>query len=150
MNVLRSIIYLFMVSVLCCSCSGNNSLSIGFRNMGKEKIFVFDSKIGKHNVGAGQLIYKATSSSHLYFKGSFDFPETVIVKWEKPDKTIVTKTVKVKGKIPKEFKTSRDEMIFNIFTDDTVKLSFEIQTGEYKWKEIDSTGKEVDYGKIKK
>jgi hypothetical protein len=117
--------------------------------MGNENIFAFDSNIGKYSVGAGLLVHKATSSSHLYFKGSFEFPEDVTVKWRKSDESIVEKTVPVKSHIPKEFRTDRDEIIFNIFPDDTVKLSFVIQTGEYTCKEIDTEGKLVDYGNKK-
>lgn len=149
MHVLKLNLFLLMMSVLCSSCSGNNSLSVGFRNMGKEDIFAFDSKIGKYNVGSGLLVTMATSSTHLYFKESFEFPDTVIVKWRKSDETIVTKTVSVKDQIPNEFRTNRDEIIFNIFPDDTVRLSFVIQTGEYDSKEIDSQGNELDYGKKK-
>jgi hypothetical protein len=138
-----------MMSVIFSSCSGDNSLNVGFRNMGKENIFAFDSKIGKYNVGAGLLVHRATSSSHLFFKRSFEYPDTVIVKWRKSDENIIEKAVPLKGQIPKEFRTGKDEIIFNIFPDDTVKLSFVIQTGEYTWKEIDSEGKLVNYGNKK-
>ena len=147
MYILRLIFTSLIISVFCSSCSNNNSLSVGFKNIGGEDIFVFPSKMGKYTIGAGLLLYDKEKSTHLYFTGKFKWPETVIVKWEKSDKSIVTKTVKVKGKIPKEFKQNRDEIIFNIFPDNTVKLSFEIEVGKYNWKEIDSNGKEVDYGK---
>lgn len=117
--------------------------------MGNENIFAFDSKIEKYSVGAGLLVPSATSSSHLFFKGSFKYPENVSVKWRKSDERVIEKIVPVKGKIPDDFRTGRDEIIFNIFPDDIVKLSFVIQTDKYSWKEIDSDGKLVDYGNKK-
>ncbi len=142
--VMTNIAFL-LISIFCSSCSGDSSLNVGFRNVGQENVFIFDSKLGEYNVGAGLLTHGATSSSHLFFKGNFEFPNTVVVKWRKSDKSIVEVTVPVKGQIPKAFKTGGDELIFNIYPDDTVNLSFVIQTGKYESKEIDSKGNEVNF-----
>ena len=133
------VLALFLIG---CS-SGGKKVSVAFRNIGEKSVFIFPIEMNHQTVGAGTLISNATASSTIYLETDFEFPEDVTVKWRKSDDSVVTKTVPLKGKFPKEYKQNRDELIFNIFADDTVQLSFKIETGKYKWKEIDSEGNEI-------
>lgn len=146
---LRILFQIFITGLLYLliftGCSEKSSrFSVGFRNMCKDNISIIDQRIGSQGVVAGTLVYKKVKSSTILIEG-FNFPETVLVKWEKGDKRIIEKTVILKNKIPKEFQQDKDEILFNIFDNDTVELSFKIKSTEGQIKEINSDGNIVNW-----
>jgi len=137
MRTLLGIGWIMAVIILCsCGVLPDQEYSLAFRNIGKHDIFVTCGTMGNYAPPVGILIpgcYKCSG-------GHCGIPESVKIKWEKANKEIVEREIKVKEKLPQRF-GPHDCIVININDNDEVLLSFE----RFGQPEIDSNGKEVHY-----
>ena len=70
-----------IITLVFCSCTiiMLNNYSVRFRNIGDQKLYVYDALIGKRIVPCGVLIKGANAESSPYN----EIPESVKIKWKK-------------------------------------------------------------------
>lgn len=128
---MRKIIYIL---ILVTSCGNSLNYDLVIRSNVNVEI---DHACLEINGQRGVWGVLAPKSSASRANISFPIPEQVKITW----KNTATDEdhqfqMDVLSKVPEEFDPYRDDIIFTIQPDNTVTLSFKIQTGQYTSKEI--------------